>query len=574
VRQVRGLETPTLFEISLDGARVHLCQIGGLADEAFSYEAHVAAAQAIDKRTEIRLKVKAGSHDVGFAFVRKSSAFPITLYRPLERENLSGLRNTGIPTLAQAVIAGPFNPTGPGETATRIHLFKCHPADNNDDGAACARKILMPLARLAYRRAVTEEEEGQLLHMYEIGRKQWGGEGGIRSALAYILSSPQFVFRAETDPPNAAGGSVFRISDYDLASRLSFFIWSSIPDNELLTLARKGRLKDPTVLKEQVRRMLRDPRSSALVLNFADEWLRLRNLKAASPNEVLFPDFDDNLRQAFLRETELFFESILRENRDVLDLINANYTFLNQRLAIHYGIPNVEGSQFRRVTLTDPNRFGLLGQGSILTVTSYGNRTSPVVRGKFVLSIFMGNPPPPMPPNVPALNEAIDPNKPLSMRERMALHRANPVCANCHRLMDPIGFTLENFDATGKWRNTDNGAAIDPAGVMANGAHIDGPASLRKVIASHPELFVRTLTEALMTYALGRKLEAYDMPSIRAIVRRATEQNDTLASLIEGVVESTAFQMKMKMGSTENLSNAQKRSCSPNESLGNPKGGN
>jgi hypothetical protein len=285
-----------------------------------------------------------------------------------------------------------------------------------------------------------------------------------------------------------------------------------------------------------------------MVMNFADEWLRLRNLKAVTPNDVLFPDFDDNLRQAFQRETELFFDSILRENRNVLDLLNANYTFLNQRLAAHYNIPGVYGSQFRRVTLTDPNRFGLLGQGSILSVTSYGNRTSPVVRGKFVLSIFMGNPPPPMPANVPPLNETVDPNKPLSMRQRMDVHRTNPVCANCHRLMDPIGFTMENFDATGKWRNSDGGAAIDPAGTMANGAHIDGPASLRKVIASHPEQFVHTLTEALMTYALGRKIEAYDMPTVRAIVRNSSEENYTLASLIEGIVKSTAFQMRIKTG--------------------------
>jgi hypothetical protein len=292
--------------------------------------------------------------------------------------------------------------------------------------------------------------------------------------------------------------------------------------------------------------MLRDPKSSAMVTNFADEWLRLRNLKASDPNDVIFPDFDDNLRQAFQQETELFFNSILRENRNVLDLINADYTFLNERLAVHYGIPNVAGSQFRRVNIPDENRRGLLGQGSILTVTSYGNRTSPVVRGKFVLSIFMGNPPPPMPANVPPLNETVDPNKPLSMRERMDIHRSNPVCANCHRLMDPIGFTMENFDATGKWRTNDGGASIDPKGTLANGSPLDGPASLRKAILSRPEQFVRTLTEALMTYALGRKLEAYDMPVVREIVRRSADQNYTLTSLVQGIVGSTPFEMKMK----------------------------
>jgi len=564
VVQVRGLELPTIFELSLDGARVHVAEFGGPADEAYSFNAHVPAAKDFDDRLEIRLKVKAGPHDVGYAFLMNSSASPITLIRPLERENLDGTANTGIPTLAQAIIVGPMNPIASGDTATRTRIFVCRPPDDDRDAGACARKILVPLARVAYRRPVTKEEEGQLLHLYEVGRKQAGGEAGIETALSDILASPQFIFRAETDPANAAPGSAFVVNDYDLASRLSFFIWSSIPDDELLALAGEGRLKDPAVLEQQVRRMLKGARSSAMVLNFADQWLRLRNLKAVSPNDVLFPDFDDNLRQAFQRETELFFDSILRENRNVLDLINANYTFLNQRLAAHYGVPHVEGSQFRRVTLTDPNRFGLLGQGSILTVTSYGNRTSPVVRGKFVLSIFMGNPPPPMPANVPPLNETVNPDKPLSMRQRMDIHRANPVCANCHRLMDPIGFALENFDATGKWRTSDNGAAIDPAGTMANGAHIDGPVSLRKVIADHPEQFVRTLTEALMTYALGRKLEAYDMPAVRAIVRKSSEENYTLSSLIEGIVKSTPFQMKIKVESAQTpVSTTQQNSPKP-----------
>ena len=551
VEQVRGIELPTTFELSLDGAQVHVTEFGGPADEAYSSEAHVAAAKVLDDRMQIRLKVKAGPHDVGYAFLQKSSAFPITLYRPLERENFGGTANTGIPALAQAIVVGPMNPSGPGDTATRARIFVCRPPNDDRDGGACARKILMPLARLAYRRPVTKEEERQLLHLYEIGRKQRGGEAGVEAALSEILASPQFIFRTETDPRNVAPGSAFVVNDYDLASRLSFFIWSSIPDNELLTLAGEGKLKNPGVLEQQVQRMLRDSRSSAMVLNFADQWLRLRNLKAVSPNDVLFPDFDDNLRQAFQRETELFFDSILRENRNVLDLINANYTFLNQRLAMHYGVPRVEGSQFRRVTLTDPNRFGLLGQGSILTVTSYGNRTSPVVRGKFVLSIFMGSPPPPMPANVTPLNETVDPDKPLSMRQRMETHRTNPACATCHQLMDPIGFALENFDATGKWRTSENGVAIDPTGIMSNGAHVDGPASLRKAIADRPDQFVRTLTEALMTYALGRKLEAYDMPSVRAIVRKSSEENCTLASLIGGIVKSAPFQMKIKMAPTQ-----------------------
>lgn len=573
VEQVRGLDLPTQFELSVDGVRVHVAEFGGPADEAYSFNAHVAAGKDFDKRLEARIPIKAGPHDIGFAFLRKSSASPITLIRPLERENLDGLANTGIPTLTQVFIVGPMNVTGPGKTVSRERIFTCQPPDDNRDGGACAKKILVPLARLAYRRPLTSDEVAQLLEVYEVGRKQGGGEKGIETALSDILASPQFIFRAETDPTSVAAGSAFDLNDYDLASRLSFFIWSSIPDDELLKVAAEGRLHEPAVLSQQVQRMMKDPRSSAMVMNFADEWLRLRNLKAATPNDVLFPDFDDNLRQDFQRETELFFNSILRENRNVLDLMNANYTFLNQRLAVHYGIPHVVGSQFRRVTLSDPNRFGLLGQGSILTVTSYGNRTSPVVRGKFVLSIFMGNPPPPMPANVPPLNETIDPNKPLSMRERMDAHRTNPVCANCHRLMDPIGFTLENFDATGKWRTNDGGAAIDPAGTMANGAHVDGPASLRKVIAGRPEQFVRTLTEALMTYALGRKLEAYDMPTVRVIVRKSSTENYTLASLVQGIVAGTPFRMKVKLGPPPApVSTAQQVSPKPAAAAG--KGGN
>jgi len=529
----------------LRGVRVHLGTFGGVADEAYANNSFVAAGLEFEKRMEVQAPVKAGPHDVGFAFLQKSAAVPMDLIEPLERENLDGTASVGIPTLSSAIIIGPLSASGPGETPSRRRIFVCRPPEDNRDGGACANKILSRLARLAYRRSPTKKEVDSLMAYYDFGRKHGGADNGIETALSYILASPQFIFRSEPNPGNVTANVPFQIDDYELATRLSFFIWSSIPDEKLLTLAGQGKLRNPTVLSEQVHRMLKDERSSALVLNFADEWLRLRNLKAADFNDVLFPDFDDNLRQSFRRETELFFESVLRENRNVIDLINANYTFLDHRLADHYGIPHVEGSQFRRVELTDPNRFGLLGQGSFLTVTSYGNRTSPVIRGKYVLSILMGNPPPPMPSNVPPLNETVDPTKPLSMRQRMDAHRANPVCANCHRLMDPIGFSLENFDATGKWRADDGGAPIDPSGVIATGAHVDGPASLRKAIASRPEQFVRTLTEALMTYALGRKLEAYDMPGVRAIVRQSAQQNDTMESLIQGIVSSVAFRMKL-----------------------------
>jgi hypothetical protein len=368
--------------------------------------------------------------------------------------------------------------------------------------------------------------------------------------LQLILASPEFLFRIEEDPANAQVDAAYPLSDLAIASRLSFFLWSSIPDETLLTAAAQGKLKDPAALEQQVRRMLADPRAAALVDNFAEQWLFLRNLKSAAPNMEAFPDFDDNLRQAMKEETKLFIKSVIDEDRGVMDLLNADYTFVNERLARHYGIPNVYGSQFRRVPVTDEARRGLLGQASILTVTSYPNRTSPVQRGKWILTNVLGIPPQPPPPNVPALKENAEGAKPLSLRERMEAHRKDAVCAGCHKVMDPVGFALENFDAIGRWRTTDDGVTIDPSGTLFNGVNIGGAAALRSMIASQPETFVGVFTERLMTYALGRGLTYTDMPAVRRIVRASSAGNYRFSALVLGIVNSPAFQMKVKKPAT------------------------
>ncbi len=383
----------------------------------------------------------------------------------------------------------------------------------------------------------------RLLGYYQRGQNNGGSfDAGIESALAFLLVSPQFLFRAESDPVKAAPGEAYRISDLELASRLSFFLWSSIPDDELLAVASRGKLGDPAVLDQQVKRMLSDRRSDAFIENFFGQWLYLRNLKATAPDQQIFPDFDDNLRQAFLRETELFTASIIREDRSVVDLLTARYTFLNERLAKHYGIPNVYGNQFRRVTLTDPARRGLLGQGSVLTVSSYANRTSPVLRGKWILTNILGTPPPPPPPNVPPFNEQAT----GTMRERMVQHRTNPACSGCHSVMDPVGFAMENFDAIGHWRTKDAGAPIDASGALPDGTKVEGPASVITTLAAHPEQFVRTTTEMMLTYALGRGLEYYDMPVVRTIARNAAKKDYRFSELVLGIVKSPPFQMKVK----------------------------
>jgi hypothetical protein len=434
-------------------------------------------------------------------------------------------------------IAGPYAPTGSGDTASRRKIFVCRPRQRSDENA-CATRIITTLARRAYRRPITKEEIPSLMTPYKMASDTGGFEAGIRLAVQRILVSPDFLFRIEVDPANVPSGSAYRISDVELASRLSFFLWSSNPDDELLDLAERGRLKDRVALERQVARMLADSRAKTLVTNFVGQWLYLRNVDAVLPDPSAFPDFDENLRAALARETDLFFESMLREDRSLLDLLRADYTFVNDRLARHYGMSGIHGTEFRRVTLTNEERKGLLGKGSVLTVTSYPNRTSPTLRGKFVLENLLGSPPPPPPPNVPSLKEDKDLSL-LTMRERMALHQANPVCSSCHSRMDPLGFALENFDGLGRWRSD-----VDSSGVLPDGTRIDGPAGLRQVLLDRKDQFVTTATERLLTYALGRGVEPFDMPAVRKIVRDAAPTDYRWSSLITGIVNSVPFQMR------------------------------
>jgi hypothetical protein len=489
------------------------------------------------------------------AFIKRPSALIETERQPYLASYNSDRTPRTQPALYSVSIAGPFNPTGIGETPSRNRIFTCSPAKAGDE-QSCAKTILSTLARRAYRRPATTEEVQTLLGFYKQGRADGSFEHGVEMALRAMLTSPAFLFRIEQEPTFAAGAATagkpesrtaaYRLSDLELASRLSFFLWSSIPDDQLLDAAVKGRLKDPAVLEQQVRRMLADARAEALVNNFAAQWLYLRNLDEHKPDNRLFPDFDDNLRQAFRRETELLFESVLKEDRSVLDLLSADYTFVNERLAKHYGIPNVYGSHFRRVELgKDHVRGGLLGQGSILTVTSYANRTSPVRRGQWILENLLGTPVPPPPVNVPPLPENSPGAKILTMRERMVQHRANAVCASCHQLMDPVGLSTENFDAIGRWRmESEAGGPIDASGGLPDGSTFDGAIGLRKAVLNRPELFVTTLTEKLMTYALGRGLEHYDAPSVRGITRRAQTDGNRFSSVVLGIVNSTPFNMR------------------------------
>ena len=499
---------------------------------------------------EVRLSVRAGTRLVGVSFVdAPGQSLPVDGRPPPPPiTSFAFTLYPHAPAVESVEVVGPYDGRVPEDTPSRRAIFVCHPTGPKGE-SPCAREILASLARRAYRRPVTDSDIRPLVASYEHGRREGGGfEDGIRWAVEALLVSPKFLFRIERDPVDVPPGTPYRISDLDLASRMSFFLWSSIPDDELIDLAARRELSEPAVLEAQTRRMLNDPRSHALVENFAGQWLYLRNLRTVAPNATQFPEFDDNLREAFLRETELFVESQLREDRSVRDLLEADYTFVNERLARHYGIPNVYGSHFRRITYGDDRRAGLLGHGSILTVTSYPHRTSPVVRGKWLLENLLGAPPPPPPPNVPALTETADGERPETMRERMAQHRRNPVCASCHSSIDPLGFALENFDAVGRWRARTGAedTPVDASGTLPDGAAFDGPAAFRDALLREPwgREFVSTVTEKLLTYALGRGLEYYDAPVVRRIIRKAEPGGYGWSSLILGIVESTPFQMR------------------------------
>jgi mono/diheme cytochrome c family protein len=542
---MRGLEYPHQVEITVDGERVHLGKFGGDADFKWALENITMAADDAERRSATRVKLKAGPREIGVAFLNMAGESTIRL-QPFIRSSNDTLDPTGHAHIDTFTVTGPFNPTGPGDTPSRRRIFTCTPKSAGEE-EPCARKILSTLAYRAYRGMDTATDLARLMEFYKNGRAGKDFESGIRMALQRLLSSPKFVFRAERDPANAAPGIPYRISDLELASRLSFFLWSSIPDDELLTVATQGKLKN-AVLDQQIKRMLADPKADAMVSNFAGQWLYLRNLKNQIPNSLTFPDFDDNLRQALQRETELFFGSIMREDRNVLEFMTADYTFVNERLALHYGIPNIKGSHFRRIPVTMEARKGLLGQGSILMVTSHTDRTSPVVRGKWILENLLGAPPPPPPAMVPPLNESAqrEGGKVLSMRERMEEHRSNPACSGCHTIMDPIGLAMENFDAVGAWRSHEGRVPIDASGQLLDGTKVDGIVELRRALLKQPERFAGTVTEKLLIYALGRGLGYYDMPAIRSIVRESARNNYKFSSLITGVVKSTPFQMRVK----------------------------
>ncbi len=523
------------LEITVDGARVQLVDVGekpqpGAAPRGF---------RGAQKPLEIHVALKAGPRTIGVTFVQKTEARDEETVRPRMRG-----RGTEL-AIDIVTISGPYHGLAASDTPSRRRIFVCHPAGASDE-AACAKQILLSLERRGYRRPVGDADLQDVMPFYAAGRKDGSFDRGIEQALERLLVSPQFLFRIERDPAGIAAGTAYRVSDLELASRLSFFLWSSIPDDELLNAAARGKLKDPVVLEREVRRMLADPRSESLVTNFAEQWLYVRDIDAKKPDELLFPDFDETLRDAFRRETDLFLDSVLRGNHSVLDLMTANYTFVNERLAKHYGIPNVEGTYFRRITLPpDSPRGGLLGQGSILTLTSYATRTSPVLRGKWILENILSAPPPPPPPNIPPLKtEASDSGKPLTMRQAMVMHRANPVCASCHARMDPIGFAMDNFDAVGQWRDTDAGQPIDASGVLPEGTKFNGVAELKKALLRQPEQFVDTIAEKLLMYAIARNVQYYDRPAIRNIVRQAAASNYTFASLVLGVVKSAPFQMR------------------------------
>jgi len=552
---IRGLVNKHMLDVRMDGSRVKMFPVGGERkgrsgplftrnDPDYRGDPEQLAYELTgDEGLETRFQVKAGEHLVAVAFLKQTVEEEGVRMGQMLLTDLEKYRG-GEPGVESVTIIGPFNPSGLGETVSRQKIFVCQPGSSQEE-PACAKKVLTKLARNAYRRPATDAEIEDLLDLYNTARKDSGFEGGVEMALQRILSGPEFLFRVEHDPDGIAPNTVYRVSDFDLASRLSFFIWSSIPDDELLDLAEKGKLRQKEVLMQQVRRMLADPRSNALVENFAGQWLAMRNIRLISPDQRVYPDFDDELRAAFRTETELFFQANIREDRPLMDLLTADFTFVNERLARHYGIPNVYGSGFRRVTLKDEARRGLLGQGTILTATSRANRTSPVLRGKWVLDNLLGVPPPPPPANVVAtLIEKGEDGRILTMREQMDAHRHNPACSGCHSLMDPIGFSLDNFNGVGQWRTVAAGATLDTTGVLFDGTKFDGPLEFRKVLVDRQNLVAYTVASKLLTYALGRGLESYDQPAVRGILRESAPRDYRWSSLILAIANSTPFQMR------------------------------
>ena len=539
------------LEVTVDGERVKL----------FDWDKEIANTTGNGKSTQ-KIPVKAGLHTVGVTFLATNDVPGSEVNRPFQRTMNTPGSIPGFlfyPHVGQVWVEGPYNAKGASDTAARQKIFVCRPATAKDD-AACARTIASSLVKHAFRRPATSADVSRLMEFYQSGRTDGGTfDDGIEAVLQRVLADPEFVYRLEPEPAGLAAGKSYRISDLALASRLSFFLWSSVPDDQLIDLAAQGKLKDPAVLEKQVRRMLADPRSDAMVSNFTGQWLSVRSLKTSEPVVNLFPDFDDNLRLAYQRETELFFGSVVHEDRGILDLLTADYTFVNERLAKQYGIPNIYGPQFRRVTLPQELdiRRGLLGKGALLTVTSNAARTSPVARGKWFLQTFLGVSPPDPPPNVPIIKERpVDSTgnaKAPTMRETMELHHTSPSCASCHKIFEPIGLALENFDAVGSWRTQDGESAIDASGVLVDGTKVNGVVSLRDMLVRRSDQFARVVTEKLLTYSLGRGVEYPDMPLVRSIVRDSAASNYKFSSVVLGIVKSPAFQMNLKVPDSANI---------------------
>lgn len=556
---IRGMDHAHDVEVRVDRALVKKFTIGGQAkgsdfgiliaipeDEVEQQRMHTYRLTA-DQDLEFRAAMKAGTQTVSAAFLDDAGMYEGVPIRSRSLKSSSFTDDASDPGIDTIEIAGPYNGTAPKDSASRRRIFTCQPTTGAED--ACARRILTALTRRAYRRPVTDVDIASLFRIYRAGRAEGTFDTGVQRAIEAMLASPSFLFQLERDPVAAKPGSSYRLSDVELASRLSFFLWASLPDDDLLDVAAKGLLTQPATLERQVKRMLADPKATRMMNAFVGQWLIIRNVMTADPDPNLFPDYDDTLRDALLKETELFFESQVRANASVLDLLRADYTFMNARLAEHYGVPNIYGSHFRRVPITDPNRYGLLGHASVLLVTSYAHRTSVVGRGKWMLENILGAPPPSPPPNVPPLKDNDGKSAPKSLRERMEQHRANAVCATCHTRIDPMGFPLENFDPTGRWRKDDEGAPIDPVSTLNDGSKIEGPVALRQYLLENRDEYVRTVVEKLFTYALGRGPEYYDAPTVRQLVRDAEAADYRWSAVILNLVKSAPFQMR-RVGDT------------------------